>query len=85
MCLTEEVGQPERLVVVNNGHTQRVESHKAQHCPVERVCLHHTADGDAQETLLAAEKCCWTSLGTPDTCSGHGDACRKEKETERER
>jgi len=71
--------------VVNNGHTQRVESHDAEHRPVERVCLHHTADGDAQETLLAAEKCSRTSLGTPDTRSGHGDACGDEEETERER
>ena len=72
--LTEEVGQPQGLVVVNDGDTQRVESHQAQHCPVESVCLHHTADGDAQQTLLAAKIRCWTSLGTPDTCSGHGDA-----------
>lgn len=62
--------------MVNDGHTQRVESHQAQHCPVESVCLHHAADGDAQETLLAAEIRRRTSLGAPDTCSGHGDAFR---------
>lgn len=72
MCLTEEVGQPERLVVVNNGHAQRVESHQAQNCPVESVRLHHAADGDAEETLLAAEKRRRASLGT--ACSGHGEA-----------
>lgn len=60
--------------MVNNGHTQRIESHQAQHRPVESVRLHHTADGDAQETLLSAKIRCWTSLGTPDTCSSHGDA-----------
>lgn len=59
---------------MNNRDTQRVESHQAQHCPVESVCLHHAADGYAQETLLAAKICCRTAPGTPDTCSGHGDA-----------
>ena len=68
------MGQPERLVVVNDGHTQRVESHQAQNGPVESVCLHHTADGDAKETLLTAEIRCRSSLGAPDACSGHGDA-----------
>lgn len=72
--LTEETGQPRRLVVMNDGHAQRVESHQAQHCPVKRLRLHHTPDRDTQETLLTAEICRWTSLGTPDACSGHGDA-----------
>lgn len=71
--------------MVNNGHTQRVESYEAQHCPVESVCLYHTANGDAQETFLAAKIRCWTSFGTPDTCSSHGDALRDKQETERER
>lgn len=60
--------------MVNNGYTQCVESHKAEHSPVESLCLHHAADGDAQETFLTAEICRRTSLSAPDTRSGHGDA-----------
>lgn len=60
--------------MVNNGHTQRVESYQTQHCPVESVCFHHAADGDTQEALLTAKIRPWTSLGTPDTRSCHGDA-----------
>lgn len=69
--LTEETGEPPGLVVMNDGHAQRVESHQAQHRPVERLSLHHTADGDTQETLLTPEICRWTSSGTPDARSGH--------------
>lgn len=72
--LTEETGQPRGLVVMNDGHAQRVESHQAQNRPVKRLRLHHTADRDPQETLLAAEIYRWTSLGTPDACSCRGDA-----------
>lgn len=72
--LTEEVGQPERLVVMNNGHTERVERHEAEHRPVERVRLHHAADGDAQKSLLPSKIGSGTSPGTPDAGSGHGDA-----------
>lgn len=72
--LTEETGQPRGLVVMNDGHAQRVESHQAQHRPVKRLGLHHTADGDTQETLLTAEIRRWTSFGTPDACSRGGDA-----------
>lgn len=60
--------------MVNDGYTQCVESHKAEHSPVESLCLHHAADGDAQETLLTPKICCRASLSTPDACSGHGDA-----------
>lgn len=42
--LTEEAGQPRGLVVMNDGHAQRVEGHQAQHRPVKRLRLHHTAD-----------------------------------------
>lgn len=71
--LTEETGQPPGLVVMNDGHAQRVESHQAQHCPVECLRLHHAADRNAQETLLSSEICRWTSSGTPDAHSRHGD------------
>lgn len=79
--LTEETGQPAGLVVMNDGHAQRVESHQAQHRPVERLRLHHAADGDTQETLLTAEICRRTSFGAPDACSRHGDALGRHGET----
>lgn len=44
---TEEDGQPVRLVVVDDGHADGVESHKTEHHQVESVSLHHAADGDA--------------------------------------
>lgn len=40
---------------MHDGHTQRVESHHAQHHPVEALRLHHAADEEAQPLLLAAE------------------------------
>lgn len=72
--LTEEAGQPGGLVVVHDGHAQRVEGHQAQHGPVEGLRLHHAADGDAQETLLTAEIRRRASLGAPDARPGRGDA-----------
>lgn len=42
--LTEEVRQPLGLVVVHDGHAERVERHQAQHSPVEGVRFHHAAD-----------------------------------------
>lgn len=72
--LTEEAGQPGGLVVVDDGHTQRVEGHQAQHRPVEGLRLHHAADGDAQETLLTPEIRRRASLGAPDARPGRGDA-----------
>lgn len=41
--------------MVNNGHTDGIESHKAEHHQVERVCLHHAADGDAKHPLLTPQ------------------------------
>lgn len=54
-ALTEGGGEPLRLVVVHDGHAQRVESHHTQHHPVEALRLHHAADEEAQPLLLAAE------------------------------
>lgn len=50
--LTEEVGEPGWLVVMDNGHAGSVESHQAQDDPVEDLGFHHVANGDAQESLL---------------------------------
>lgn len=53
--LTEEVGEPRRLVVMDNGHTGSVESHHAQDGPIEHLGFHHMANGDAQKPLLVPE------------------------------
>lgn len=50
--LTEEVGEPGWLVVMDDGHAGSVESHQAQYDPVEDLGFHHVANGDAQEPLL---------------------------------
>ena len=53
--LTEEVGEPLGLVVMDDGHTGSVESHKAQHDPVKHLGLNHVADRDTQKSLLVPE------------------------------
>lgn len=50
--LTEEVGEPGWLVVMDNGNTGSIESHQAQDDPVEDLGFHHVANRDAQESLL---------------------------------
>lgn len=52
---TEEDSQPVGLVVVDDGHADGVESHEAEHHQVERVRLHHAADGDAQHALFTPQ------------------------------
>lgn len=52
---TEEDGQPVGLVVVDDGHTDGVQSHQAEHHQVESISLHHTTDGDAQHSLFAPQ------------------------------
>ena len=83
--LTQEDGEPGRLVVVDDGHAHGVERHQAQHGPVEGVGLHHAADGDTQETLLPVEVRRGAALGAPDAGSGHGDTWGGEGEREGER
>lgn len=53
--LTEEVGKQVRLVVVHDGHAQRVEAHQTQHSPVEGLRLHYVADEEAQASLFLVE------------------------------
>lgn len=53
--LTEEVGEPGWLVVMDDGHAGSVESHQAEDDPVEDLGFHHVADGDAQESLLVPQ------------------------------
>lgn len=55
IILTKEVGEPWRLVIVDDGNTHSVKSHQTQDDPVEGVGLDHVADGDAQHALLTAE------------------------------
>lgn len=42
--LTEEMGEPLGLVVMDDGHTGGVESHEAQHDPIKHLGFHHVAD-----------------------------------------
>lgn len=53
--LTEGPREPVGLVVVDDGHAQRVESHQTQDDPVEALGLHHASDEEAGPLLLAAE------------------------------
>lgn len=53
--LTEEVGKPWRLVVMDNGHAGSVESHQAQDDPIKHLGFHHVANGDAQKSLFVPE------------------------------
>lgn len=69
MKLTEEDGEPVRLVMVHNGHADGVESHQAEHHQVESVCLHHAADGDAQHTLFTSEVRSWATSATAEVHS----------------
>lgn len=71
--LTEEVGEPLGLVVVDDGHTGGVESHQAQHDPVEHLGLNHVADRDPQKSLLVPEIGGPVHLGALD--AGSGERC----------
>ena len=53
--LTEEMGEPLGLVVMDDGHTGSVESHKAQHNPVKHLGFDHVADRDAQKPFFVPE------------------------------
>lgn len=53
--LTEGPCKPLRLIIVNYGHTQSVESHQTQNDPVEALSLHHAADEEADPLLLTTE------------------------------
>mgnify|MGYP001855839525 CR=1 FL=1 len=46
--LTEEVGEPGWLVVMDDGHTGSVKSHQAQDNPVEDLGFHHVTNRNAQ-------------------------------------
>lgn len=82
--LTEEVGEPLGLVVMDDGHAGGVESHEAQHNPVEHLGLHHVADGDAQKPLLVPEVGGPVHLGAFDAGSGERGACGGEARRENE-
>lgn len=53
--LTEEVSEPLRLVVMDDGHTGSVERHQAQDNPVKHLGFHHVANRDAQKPFLVPE------------------------------
>lgn len=41
--------------MVDDGHTDGVESHQTEHHQVESVRLHHPADGDAKHALFTPQ------------------------------
>lgn len=53
--LTECVGEPLGLVVVHYSHTQCVQAHQTQHCPVEALRLHHAPDEEADSLFFPAQ------------------------------
>lgn len=54
-ALTLKHGEPLGLVVVDDGHTDGVQTHEAEDYPVEAVRLDHTTDGEAQHSLFTAK------------------------------
>lgn len=76
MVLTEEVGEPLGLIVVNNSNTQRVESYQTEHSPVEGLSFDHTADVETHPPLLFVEKSRVLQLGTFNAGSGKGRPCQ---------
>lgn len=53
--LTQSIGEPLRLVIVNYGYTQRVEANEAKHGPVEALRFDQAADGEADPLLFPPE------------------------------
>lgn len=53
--LTEGPCKPLRLVIVDDGHAQRIEAHQTQNHPVETLGFHHAADEEAGPLLLTAK------------------------------
>lgn len=54
--LTEEVGEPLGLVVMNDSDTQRVEGYQTEHSPVEGLSFDHAADVETHPPLLFVKK-----------------------------
>lgn len=76
MVLTEEVGEPLGLVVVNDSNTQRVEGYQTEHSPVEGLSFDHAADVETHPPLLFVKKSRVLQLGTFNAGSGKGRACQ---------
>lgn len=76
VVLTEEVGEPLGLVVVNDSNTQRVEGYQTEHSPVEGLSFDHTADVETHPPFLFVKKCRVLQLGTFNAGSGKGRPCQ---------
>lgn len=74
--LTEEVGEPLGLVVVNDSNTQRVEGYQTEHSPVEGLSFDHAADVETHPPLLFVKKSRVLQLGTFNAGSGKGRPCQ---------
>lgn len=75
-ALTEEVGEPLGLVVVDNGDAQCVEGYQTEHGPVEGLSFDHAADVETHSSLLLVKKSRVLQLGTFDAGSGEGRPCQ---------
>lgn len=53
--LTQCCGEPLRLVVMNNGHTESVQGNNTEDSPVETLCFHHASDEESEHLLFPAE------------------------------
>lgn len=53
--LTEGLGEPLRLVIVDYSHTQSVQAHHTQNNPVEALSFHHAPDEESDPFLLPPE------------------------------
>lgn len=74
--LTEEVGEPLGLVVVNDSDTQRVEGYQTEDSPVEGLSFDHAADVETHPPLLFVKKSRVLQLGTFNAGSGEGRPCQ---------
>lgn len=76
VVLTEEVGEPLGLVVVNNSNTERVEGYQTEHSPVEGLSFDHAADVETHPPLFFVKKSRVLQLGTFNAGSGEGRPCQ---------
>lgn len=53
--LTEGLGEPLRLVIVDYSHTQSIQAHHTQNNPVEALSFHHAPDEESDPFLLPPE------------------------------
>lgn len=53
--LTEGLCEPNRLVIVDDGHAQSIQAHHAQNNPVEALSFHHATNEEPDPFLFTPE------------------------------